>query len=278
MAIEPINSINTNITASQAARMVTEATLGLQKSLLRASSGLRLTSPAIDPAALAQFAKFEAQIERLGAVEVNVSNAASFTQTQDGYLQGVQSALDRMGELSIQAQDPTKSASDLANIQEEFGQLQTFIDDVGSQQFNGVDLFSSTDLAITNDSDGATLSLDAIDLTASASAGGLADVTSGISVSTPTAAATASEKINTAVQNLASMRATVGANLQELAVTKESNSMLSQNLYTAASQIGYADLAAESTQLARLKLLLQAGNANLKQANGLPKSTLQLLA
>jgi flagellin len=278
MAIEPINSVNTNLTASQAARIFADSTFGMQKSLLRASSGLRLSSPAVDPAALAQFARFDAQLDRLGATDLNINNAASFTQVQNGFLQGVQSALNRMGELSILAQDPTKNTQDLANIQQEFGQLQSFISDVGGQTFNAVSLFSSDSLPVTSDGQGGTFTLEGIDLAASAGAGGLGGVTSGISVSNQAAAATASQAINAAAQNLASLRATNGANLQGLIVTNESNAMFSQSLAAAASRIGDADLAAESTQMARWRLLIQAGSSNLKQANSLPRSTLQLLA
>lgn len=278
MPIEAINSINTNLAASSTARILVESGLGLQKSLLRAASGLRLNSPEVDPAALAQFMQFDAQISRLGAVDVNVNNAVSFSQTQDGFLQGAEAALNRMGELSIAAQDPTKNPQDLAAIQQEFSQLQDFVGDVAGKDFNGVPLFSETDVSVTSDSQGGTTTLNAIDVAASGANGGLGGVMSGVSVSTPSAAATASAAINDAMQNLASMRATVGANLQNLNVTGEGNSILKENLAAASSRIADSDMATESTQLARFKLLVQSATNNLGRANALPNSTLKLLA
>ena len=53
-----------------------------------------------------------AQMGENTAASDNVNNAISFNQTQDGYLQQVNNALDRMSELSVQAQDVTKSNSD----------------------------------------------------------------------------------------------------------------------------------------------------------------------
>ncbi|MAE31940.1 MAG: flagellin, partial [Verrucomicrobiales bacterium] len=64
--------------------------------------------------------RLEAQINRNSAVRANVGNAVSFVQTQDGFLQKVQSALDRMSELSVLSQDVTKSNSDRSNYSVEF--------------------------------------------------------------------------------------------------------------------------------------------------------------
>ena len=97
--------INTNTTAASAARNLADSTRLLSKSLARLSSGSKIISPEDDAAGLAQIIRFEAQINRNSAVKANVGNAISFVQTQDGFLQKVQSALDRMSELSVLSQD-----------------------------------------------------------------------------------------------------------------------------------------------------------------------------
>ena len=58
--------------------------------------------------------KLTAQMARIDAANNNVGNAISFNQTQDGYLQQISDALNRMSELSILSQDVTKSTSDKA--------------------------------------------------------------------------------------------------------------------------------------------------------------------
>ena len=243
MAIEPITSINTNISAQRATRVLVDSTVRLQTSIARASSGLRITSPEVDAAGLAQFIQLDAQLSRLSAVDSNLANAVSFSETQSGYLQQAQSALDRMGELSILAQDPTKSPSDLAALQQEFGQLQSSVSDIGTKQFNGVDLFPAAGAAVTTDSEGATMTLGTVDFAASGGSGGLADVFGGIAISTPSSAAAALGTIVEATQNLGNLRATVGANLQSLGVTRESNAALSENLSVAGIRIVDADIA-----------------------------------
>src|SRR6266496_3591629 len=102
-------AINTNISAQSSARLLSESSAMLAKSLARLSSGSKITSPEDDAAGLAVSMRFDAQINRIGAASANVGNAISFNQTQDGFLKKVAKALYRMSELAILAQDVTKT-------------------------------------------------------------------------------------------------------------------------------------------------------------------------
>jgi flagellin len=115
--------INTNVSAQSNARLLAESTSLLQKSLARLSSGSKLTSASDNVAELAVSMKFDAQINRVGAAVSNIGNAISYSQTQDGFLAKVSKALDRMSELAVLAQDPTKSTTDLGLYQKEFATL-----------------------------------------------------------------------------------------------------------------------------------------------------------
>ncbi len=287
--------INTNTSASNSARLLGTSSSMLSKSLARLSSGSRIVSPDDDSAGLAQSIKFDAQINRNKAANSNVANAISFSQTQDGFLQKVQKSLDRMSEISVLAQDATKSVSDMSNYSAEFTQLQAYISDITTKQFNGVDLFGSTSvgLAITIDSDANTFALNGATLTGSVTsstgAPGLGTNGVGISsiydsssatsvaVSNATSAATSLTYIKTAIQNLANMRAKIGANISRLSLTSEQLDILNENLSAANSRIKDVDVAQESTQFAKYNILVQSGTAMLAQANALPQSTLRLL-
>ncbi|MBI4661892.1 MAG: flagellin [Verrucomicrobia bacterium] len=268
--------INTNVSAMNAGRLLSVSTSLLSKSLARLSSGSRIVSPEDDAAGLAQSIKFDAQIHRNTAANINVQNAASYSQTQDGFLQKVQRSLDRMSELSVLAQDATKTNADLSNYNAEFVQLQNYISDITAKQFNGVSLFASSGLAITIDSDALTLAINAADLSGSTSTGVL-NAYSGVSISTSTAAYSALNQIKTAIQALANMRALVGANIQRLNLTSEQLTILNENLSAANSRIKDVDVAEESTQFAKANILVQSGTAMLAQANLLPQSALRLL-
>jgi flagellin len=264
--------INTNISAVNSSRLLSESSSMLAKSLARLSSGSKIVGPGDDAAGSAVALRLDAQINRVSAANNNIGSAISFNQTQDGFLGKVAKALDRMSELAILAQDVTKSDSDRDLYNSEFSQLASYIDNVATKDFNGVSLFSSTSLNVTIDSDGNTFSMSGIDLAASA----YTTATSG-DVSTTSAAATALTDVKSAIAQLATDRATVGANATRLNFTSEQLAVLKENLQAATSRIKDVNVADESTQYARYNILVQAGTAMLAQANAVPQSMLRLL-
>src|SRR5262249_27980832 len=160
--------INTNIAAQSSARMLSESSTMLAKSLARLSSGSKLISPEDDAAGLAVSMRFDAQVKRIGAASNNVGNAISFSQTQDGFLQQVSTALNRMSELAVLGQDATKTSTDDALYQGEFSKLASYINDLATKDFNGVSLFNinTSALAVTTDADANTVTLTGVDGTA----------------------------------------------------------------------------------------------------------------
>ncbi len=264
--------INTNIQAQTSARNLQESQAMLGRSLNRLSSGSRITNPADDAAGLAVSRKLDAQVNRLAAAKSNLGNAISYTQTQDGFLQKVGRALDRMSELAILAQDVTKTDADRTLYQSEFSQLGSFITSTAAKDFNGVSLFSTTALSVTVDSEGSTFSMSGINLGAAAYTGA-----TGASVASSTSAASALTSVKSAISQLASDRASIGAFQARLNSTSEQVSVSKENLVAASSRIKDVDVAEESTQYARYNILVQSGTAMLAQANQQPQSVLRLL-
>lgn len=265
--------INTNVSAQSGARHLSESSSLLAKSLARLSSGSKIVSPEDDAAGLAVSMRFDAQISRTAAAKSNVSNAISFSQTQDGFMGKVAKALDRMSELSVLAQDVTKSDSDRTLYNNEFSTLSSYITNVASKDFNGVSLFGSSALSVTIDSEGTTFSMSAVNL-GTATYTGL----SSASVSTSGGATSALTSVKNAITQLASDRATAGASLSRLQYTNEQLGVLKDNLSAANSRIKDVDVAEESTQYARYNILVQSGTAMLAQANAVPQSALRLLS
>lgn len=264
--------INTNISAQSGARLLAESSSMLAKSLARLSSGSKITSPEDDAAGLAVSMRFDAQINRTQAAKNNVGNAVSFSQTQDGFMGKVAKALDRMSELAILSQDATKSDSDRTLYNNEFSTLGTYITNVANKEFNGVSLFGSGTLDVTIDSDGTKFTMNAVNLTTATYTN-----LSSASVSSAANAASALTTVKNAITQLASDRATAGANLARLQYTSEQLGVLKDNLSAANSRIKDVDVAEESTQYARYNILVQSGTAMLAQANAVPQSALRLL-
>lgn len=267
--------INTNVSSISSARLLAESSTMLSKSLARLSSGSKIVSPEDDAAGLAVSLRFDAQINRTNAANANVGNAISFSQTQDGFLQKVGKALDRMSELAILAQDVTKTDDDRDLYNTEFSTLKDYISSTSGKDFNGVSLFSATALSVTIDSDATAFSMSNVNL----STGDIATaIGSGINISTTSAAATALSNVKDAISELATNRSTVGSNISRLTYTSEQLSVLRDNLAAANSRIKDVDVADESTQFARYNILVQAGTAMLAQANAVPSAALRLLS
>lgn len=272
--------INTNSAAQAAAHNLLVNQTLLSKSLARLSSGSKIVNPGDDAAGLAVGMRLDAQVMRLGAAMTNVANAVSFTQTQDGYLKKVGKALDRMSELTILAQDITKGDDDRLLYDNEFAQLAAFAFDTSTRDFNGVNLFSTTALDITIDSEGNTFTMDGIDLQATTYTdvmGTDAAGTGRAKIDTVANAMDALTKVRDAIKQLAGDRASIGAYQARLNYTSEQLAVSKENISAASSRIQDVDMAEESTQFAKQNILTQAGTAMLAQANQLPQSVLRLL-
>lgn len=264
--------INTNTAAQTAANNLNNSTNMLNASLARLSSGSKIVSPSDDPAGLAESISLNAQIKQQSAANANVGNAISYLQTQDGYLQQVGSALDEMAKLAVQAQDVTKTNAERTDYQKEFSTLSGYITDTGTKDFNGVSLFTGSALSVTTDGNSATFSMSGVNLGAAAYTNA-----TNATVATTTQAVTALTDVTSAITQLATDRATVGANVERLTFTSDQLSILNDNLQAANSQITDVDVAQESTNYAKYQILVQAGVSMLAQANQNPQSVLKLI-
>lgn len=280
-------TINTNLSASAAARNLNQSQEMLSKSLNRLSSGSKIVSPADDAAGLAVSEKLQAQSRRLDAAATNVQNAVSYIQTADGFMSSMSQVLTRMSELSMMARDVTKNSGDVALYQQEFQALQAQLrDTIGGAgvttplgTFNGIELFgpNAAGLQVTiGEGPGQTMTMGETNLRTGALATLLAagaPPAFNLTVTSPTIA----DSVVNAIQQIATERATLGAAQSRLEVAAQTLSVEGQNLEAAISRIRDVDVAKESTQFAKHNILVQSGTAMLAQANQLPQSVLKLL-
>jgi len=288
-------SINTNTASSAAAYNLGNTNVNLQKSLNRLSSGSRINSSADDAGGLAVSMKLSASIRRTEATQANVNNAISLLETQDGVLKTAEKVLSRMSELASLATDVTKSTDDLALYQTEVNSLKTQLGSLLTETFNGISLFGGTasasgaigtagSLAVSTAQDGGqTVSISQLNLAfLSGTSGGVgtsvSTATSGVVNITTNALATAAvSTLTTAIQNLATLRATNGSEQVRLTFAADMLAVNKTNLEAANGRITDVDIASESANLARLNILQQAGTAMLAQANNNNQSILRLL-
>ena len=103
---------------------------------------------------------------------------------------------------------------------------------------------------------------------------------SGIDSATVTTAANASTSlaiIDGAIEKVASMRSNLGAIDNRLLHSVSNLMAVSDNTSSAISLLQDADYSAESANLAKAQVLMQAGTAMLAQANASPQLVLQLI-
>ncbi|MBP2156348.1 MULTISPECIES: FliC/FljB family flagellin [Erwinia] len=155
--------INTNSLSLITQNNINKNQSALSTSIERLSSGLRINSAKDDAAGQAIANRFTSNIKGLTQAARNANDGISLAQTTEGALSEINNNLQRVRELTVQAQNGTNSDSDLTSIQDEITSRLSEIDRVSGQtQFNGVNVLSSNNsLKIqVGANDGQTISID----------------------------------------------------------------------------------------------------------------------
>ena len=266
--------VNANLAAVASSNTLALNQSRLSKSLARISSGTRIVEPGDDAGGFAASTQMDSRLHRVDGARANVGNATSFVQSQDGYLKKVAKALDRMSELTVLAQDSTKTDSDRELYDKEFTQLKDYIQSAATKDFNGISLFTPKSIDVTIDAEGAGLRMMGIDL----AAGPYAKVTGAdAGVGTVARASQTLTDVQSALSRLSADRATIGAYQATLNYNAEALAVSKENLTAANSRIRDVDVADESTEFSRANIIFQSGTAMLAQANQVPQTVLRLL-
>ena len=308
--------VNTNSAATTASFNLSKNADALRKSLARLSSGKRITQPAEDAGGLAVAYKLDSHARRTEAVLNNHQNALSYLQVQDGALETVGKVVNRMSELRTMAADITKNSGDIENYSKEFRELQSQLNQMSLEKFNGISLFAFGNAAgasgvqtatsgkelnvllgataadkdiysyqlLTHPSgvstDGA-ISLNVVNLEFVTSLGGMGATGNSL----VKANGNEVDQITTIsigqftaiIQNIADARAENGAEQQRVQQSYELHQVNLVNLEAAHGRIMDVDVAMESTRFAKNNVLVQASASMTAQANQLSNIALTLL-
>jgi flagellin len=273
-----VTVINTNISSLRAQNANRMAQDAMSTAMERLSSGKRINSAKDDAAGSSIASSMTSSIQGMTVAIRNANDGISLAQTADGSLGEVSNMLQRVRELAVQAANGTYQSSDRANLQTEVAALQSQISDVvTNSKFNGNTLFSATSGGQTfaiqtgaNAGDTTTISVGGLANTAAAYA-------STIKVDTAANAALAITAADSALTEVNTVRAGLGATQNRLDATINVLTANSTNLSEARSRIEDADFSAESTNLAKSQILSQASTAMLAQANQSQQNVLSLL-
>jgi len=283
--------INHNLSAMFADRSLRVVNDDVTKGMEKLSSGMRINRAGDDASGLAVSEKMRSQIRGLERASKNAQDGISFIQATEGYLQESQDIIQRLRELAVQASNGIYSAEDRMQIQVEVSQLVDEIDRIASHaQFNGMNLLTGR-FARDNGENMVTGSMwfhiganmdQRVQVyigTMTSKALGVKNIGDNeiISYETPDGSNRAIGTLDQALKVVNKQRADLGAYQNRLEHAVRGIDVGAENLQAAESRIRDADMANEMVNYTKNRILAQAGNAMLAQANQKTQQVLQLL-
>jgi flagellin len=278
------------MSAAYASRITKGRDVDITKNIEKLSSGMRINKAGDDASGLAVSEKLRAQIRGLNQASKNISNAVSFIQTTEGYLQETQDVLHRIRELSVQSANGIYSAEDRMQIQVEVSQLVDEVNRIASHaQFNGMNLltgnFATNNTQKADEEKGVWFQVGAnMDQreqvfigSMTAAALNLNTNQQDLTISTPTFANQAIGTVDAALQTVSKQRADLGAYQNRFEMAVKGVDVAAENMQAAESVIRDTNMATEMVEYVKNQILMQSGTAMLAQANMKTQSVVQLL-
>jgi len=283
--------INHNLSAMYSNRSLGVTNLSTTKDMEKLSSGMKINRAGDDASGLAVSEKMRSQIRGLNQASQNASNAISFIQTTEGYLQNTTDIVQRLRELAVQSSNGIYSSEDRMQIQVEVSQLVAEVDRIAnSAQFNNMNMLTGRFAEQTGENVvtasmwfhvGANMDqrMSAFIGTMTASALGLRSIGSEeiLSLAAPDDANASIGVLDEALKKINKQRADLGAYQNRLDFTVKGIDIAAENLQAAESRIRDTDMASQMVEFTKNQILTQAGTAMLAQANARSQSVLSLL-
>lgn len=273
--------ITTNTASLRAQTSLKDVGEEKHESLVKLSSGQRITKAADDAAGLAISEKINAEVRSTRQATRNANDGMALVQTAEGALSEASSLLTRMRELSMQAASDSYSDVDRSMSDQEYQHLKNELERISqTTEFNGRRLLDGSgkkldfQVGTGNHSLDDQVSYDAGVLNSNLNSLGVNDLT----IQNKTAAQSGLSRLDAAITKVSGQRAVIGSLQNRLMSSANNLSMYSENMSGAYSRIRDVDFAEESSKLAKHGILEQAGTMVLSQANTDPKSALKLMA
>jgi flagellin len=273
-------SVATNTGALMAQAAASSVNKEMQTSMARLSTGQRINSASDDAAGVAIASRLTSEIKGTNQAIRNAMDGQAMIDTAEGAHKEIESILQRMRELAVQASNDTNDSTDRLNLNTEFGSLIEEIDRISDVTEWAGQALLAADASFTFQIGSGTAAADSLTVTidgmGTASLGTTENV-SALVISNAASAGAAITALDEAIQQVNSQRAELGSYSNRLDHTVANLTNVSTNLESGLGRIQDADFAAETTNLAKTQILQQASTAMLAQANASKQSVLSLL-
>ena len=272
--------IATNVQALNAQKNLYGTSNEISTTMARLSSGYRINRSSDDAAGLAISESLKAQIRGFKQANRNANDGISLVNVAEGGLNEVSNMLVRMRELAIQTSSDTISDRERALVDVEYQQIKEEIERVAqTTQFNGTSLLNGTggmlDFQVGNYNDPLN---DRISFDAGFGNATLESLMLGeLSLASKEQSQETLGFVDEAMGFIGAARANLGALQNRLQSTSQTLATAEENFAAANSRIRDTDIAAESTNLAKNNILMNAATSVLAQANTQQQLALKLL-
>ena len=289
--------VNTNINAAVAQSALAKNDRAMSTAMERLSTGQRINSASDDAGGLGIATRMTSQIAGLNMAIKNANDGVSMLNTAEGAMIEMETMLQRMRELALQASSGTTDVKDRTNLNKEYQALYQEIDRIADNtEWNGRKILNNTadgsssgfvEFQVGMNMGGTeAISVDFGNFTNIAGSGTFLHFSSTGAAGTLSATTTGSAqttasgtigKIDTALDDISAKRAVLGATVNRLTHTVDNLTNIRINAESTRSAILDTDYASETSALAKSQIIAQAGTAMLAQANQLPQTVLALL-
>ena len=295
--------VNTNYSALQGQRYLTNVNNSLTTTYQRLSSGMRINSAKDDAAGLQIADRLTSQINGLNQGNRNASDGIALAQTIESGMDEISGMLQKIRTLSVQAANGTNSAEDRAALAKEATALVNEMGRIAKQTTYGgktvlaggtsTSIYSKATKASVGgkmtlqvgSNKGDTITFDVASFQFSHLAKGISkgfkaivgSANNAVLYSTATAAQELIGSVDALIAKVDAQRAGLGAIQNRLESSIRNQSNVAANEADARSRIRDADFAEESANLSQQSIIQQAAASMLMQANTRPQLGLSLL-
>ena len=271
-------SVVTNLSSINAQATLDGTQRGLQRTLNRLTSGLRINGAADDAAGLAVANRHKLDNTGLTIGIRSANDAISKLQIEDGALSNIAALLDRALTLASQAASDTFTGSRStldAEFQSVLSEMTRNASAAGIETGNANLSARSVFVGNTTTNTSAAVTYVSFALTTAVDAEGMGVSTQNIT--SQANAAIAITNIQAAVGTLGTVQGRVGAAMNRLGFAISEAQTMSVSVRASESRIRDANIAEEAAALTKFNILNQSGLAALSQANQSSQSVLTLL-
>ena len=271
-------SVVTNLPSLNAQSQLDQTNIGLQRTLGRLTSGLRINSSQDDAAGLAVANRHRLDNAGLQVGIRSANDAISKLQIEDGATNNISALLDRSLTLAAQAASDTFTGSRStldAEFQSILSEITRNATAAGLETGNANLAARSVFVGNTQTSTSASSTYVSFALTTAVDAQGL-----GISTQNITSQANANaaiQSIQSAIGSLGTVQGRIGASMNRLQFAISQSQTMAVSLASSESRIRDANIAEEAAALTKYNILTQSGLAALAQANSASSNVLSLL-